>query len=170
MTKFLVCRMLHQLFGGLAVLLLLASVVLVGCTLDFLNAKPANEIKPPLPPKVDLYAGWRVFQDKCSRCHGVMGTGSDNAPDLLPIVREMNARQFTELVLKRYKLGGNVPPGSKNMTTLDEQIEEIIRRKERPIEMPAWQEEPSVNAHILDLYAYLFARTEGKFSADHPSK
>mgnify|MGYP000249239897 CR=1 FL=1 len=46
---------------------------------------------------------------------------------------------------------------------------EIMRRSEAPIEMPLWQSEPAVNAHILDLYTYLAARSEGKIGVERPS-
>jgi hypothetical protein len=34
--------------------------------------------------------------------------------------------------------------------------------------MPAWQGEPVVNAHVMDLYAYLSARSEGRLAAGRP--
>jgi hypothetical protein len=139
-----------------------------GCSVNFLNVKPAQELKAPQAPAANLYSGWRVFQDKCSSCHGSAATGSDKAPNLLPIVKEMNARQFAELVLKRYDLSSGVPSGLQDRTTFEARIEEILRGAEPAIEMPAWQGEPSVNAHILDLYGYLSARVEGKFGADRP--
>jgi hypothetical protein len=45
----------------LLTLLLTFSALLVGCTMEFINAKPARELKPPPPLEGDLYAGWRVF-------------------------------------------------------------------------------------------------------------
>jgi hypothetical protein len=43
-----------------------------------------------------------------------------------------------------------------------------MRRDEVPVEMPAWQSEPVVNAHIIDLYAYLSARADGKLDVGRP--
>jgi hypothetical protein len=136
--------------------------------MEFLNAKPARELKPPPPLEGDLYAGWRVFQDKCSSCHGEAATGGERAPDLRPIVIDMNARRFTELVLKRYDLGGGLGQGSASESTIDTRIEDILRLKDPPIEMPAWQGVPAVNAHILDLYSYLSARADGRLGAGRP--
>jgi hypothetical protein len=96
--------------------------------------------------------------------------GSNQAPNLLPIVRNMTARHFAEMVLKRYDLGNGLVQGSEKKSTTDAYIDDILVRKEPPIEMPAWQGEPTVNAHILDLYAYLTARSEGKFSTEPPTK
>ena len=150
------------------VLLLMAIPIgITGCQTEFINAKPAHELNPP-PPASNLYAGWRVFQDKCASCHGVAATGGERAPDLLPIVRDMSARRFAALVLQRYDLGNGLAAGSKDQSTIDTRIEEILRRSEPPVEMPAWQGEPAVHAHILDLHAYLSARADGKFSTERP--
>jgi hypothetical protein len=35
--------------------------------------------------------------------------------------------------------------------------------------MPAWQDEPPVKAHIMDLYAYLSARADGRQGTGQPS-
>jgi hypothetical protein len=35
--------------------------------------------------------------------------------------------------------------------------------------MPAWQGEPRVTAHIVDLYAYLSARAQGTQGPDRPA-
>ena len=151
------------------VLLAALPLLIVGCSMEFINARPARELHPP-PVAVNLYAGWRVFQAKCSHCHGMSAKGSNQAPNLLPIVRNMTARHFAEMVLKRYDLGNGLVQGSEKKSTTDFYIDDILVRKEPPIEMPAWQGEPTVNAHILDLYAYLTARSEGKFSTEPPTQ
>ncbi len=153
------------------VLLVTLPMLIAGCSMEFINARPARELHPP-PIAVNLYAGWRVFQAKCSQCHGTSAKGSEQAPNLLPIVRTMSAKHFAEMVLKRYDLGNGLEnglvQGSEKKSTTDSYIDDILNRKEPPIAMPAWQGEPTVNAHILDLYAYLTARAEGKFSTERP--
>jgi len=151
------------------VLLAALPLLIVGCSMEFINARPARELHPP-PVAVNLYAGWRVFQAKCSNCHGESAKGSDKAPNLLPIVRTMSSRHFAEMVLKRYDLGNELVQGSEKKSTTDSYIDDILNRKEPPIAMPALQGEPTVNAHILDLYAYLTARAEGKFNSEHPTQ
>lgn len=151
-------------------MLMATPLLLPGCTLELANTQPAREIRTPVPAEGDLYAGWRVFQDKCASCHGMAAVGGDRAPDLLGKIRELNPRQFAALVLKRYDLGSGVARGSQDSSTLETRVDEIMRRDEAPIEMPAWQSEPAVNAHILDLYAYLAARAEGKLGVDRPSR
>jgi hypothetical protein len=151
-------------------LLLIFSALLVGCKMEFINARPARELKPPPLLEGDLYAGWRVFQSKCASCHGTAATGGNRAPDLLPLVREMSARHFAELVLKRYDLGNGLGKSTSNQSTVDTRIDDILRLKEPPIEMPAWQGEPAVNAHILDLYSYLIARADGRLATGRPPR
>lgn len=147
--------------------MLLMLLLTAGCKVDFLNSRPVRELNPPA--KVgNLYAGWRVFQDKCASCHGMAATGGEQAPDLLPIVRGMNLQQFTAIVLKRYDLASGVSRKSQEKTTVETRIEEIMRGDEAPIEMPTWQGEPAVNAHILDLYSYLSARADGSIGIGRP--
>ena len=155
------------------ILLAALQLLIVGCSMEFINSRPARALQPA-PVAVNLYAGWRVFQAKCSQCHGTSAKGSEQAPNLLPIVRTMSARHFSEMVLKRYDLGnglGNgLSQGSETKSTTESYIDDILNRKEPAITMPAWQGEPTVNAHILDLYAYLTARAEGKFSTERPAQ
>lgn len=168
MTKPMTCLTRKQTLRTNFLFALVISMLLASCSLDFINAKPARDIKSPPQPKGDMYAGWRVFQDKCSSCHGNNATGGDSAPDLLPIVHNMNAQHFSELVLNRYDLEIGIRKKSANPSTIDEQINEIMRRSEPPIEMPAWQGNPAVSAHILDLYIYLSARAEGQLGTQRP--
>ncbi len=159
----------HLGLALLLALLLALPLVLAGCAMEFLNARSARELNPPAP-SVNLYAGWRVFQDKCASCHGITANGGERAPDLLPVVRTINGRQFAELVLKRYDLGNSAAQGTSDQSTLNTRIEEILRYNETPMAMPAWQGEPAVNAHVLDLYAYLSARAEGKLGLGRPPR
>ena len=169
MMKTTSCFNGKQLSSALILLVLSISILVTSCSAELINAKAARELaSPPSEQSGNLYAGWRVFQDKCAICHGTTSRGGDYAPDLLPIVSNMNARQFIELVLKRYDLGIGIHQGPQDKTTLETRIEEVMRGSEPAIEMPAWQGEPTVNAHVLDLYAYLSARAEGKIGAERP--
>ncbi len=169
-SDFLEHTMIRKTSNSSISVLLFTAILLSGCALEFANTRAAREIRAPLLPKGDLYAGWRVFQDKCSSCHGMAATGGNRAPDLLPKIRETNPRKFAALVLKRYDLGSGAARGSQDPSTLEKSIDEIMRRDEAPVEMPAWQSEPAVNAHIIDLYAYLSARSEGKLGTERPQR
>ena len=48
-------------------------------------------------------------------------------------------------------------------------IDDVLQRQSTALPMPAWQGEPKVDAHIVDLYAYLAARAEGTQGPGRPS-
>ena len=146
-----------------------SALVLAGCAVEWQNRQAAQEMAELSKPPGSVYLGWRVFQDRCARCHGPAATGSANAPDLLPRVREMGSRQFVSLVLQRYDLTQPATQAGSGAAPGEAQVEVIMQRKEAPLSMPAWQGEPRVNAHILDLYAYLSARAQGTQGPDRPA-
>ena len=51
------------------------ALVLAGCTVELLNTQPAREVAELAQPPGSVYAGWRVFQDRCAQCHGPQGEG-----------------------------------------------------------------------------------------------
>lgn len=154
--------------GWLCGVALAAALGLAGCALEVQNTKPAQEIARLAKPPGSVYTGWRVFQDKCAACHGPAANGGSGGPDLLPKVREMGPRHFVGLVLNRYDW--TLPPGKAGTGAVREAlIDDIVQRKEGMLTMPAWQAEPSVNAHIMDLFAYLSARAEGVQGPNRPS-
>jgi hypothetical protein len=88
--------------------------------------------------------------------------GTAGAPDLLPRVREMGPRRFAGLVLARYDW--NLPDGDREAMT-----EQLLQGRRALLTMPAWQGEPRVDTHIMDLYAYLSARAEGRLGTGRPT-
>ncbi|MBL8347701.1 MAG: hypothetical protein JNN03_19850 [Rubrivivax sp.] len=48
------------------------------------------------------------------------------------------------------------------------QAEDIVQRRDRPLAMPAWQGEPRVSTHVLDLNAYLAACADGGQGTGRP--
>lgn len=152
------------LWGGALLLLALA-----GCNaVEIQNRQPLAEVKHASQPTGTVYAGWRVFQDKCARCHGLEATGTPAAPNLLPRVRDMGPQRFVDWVLKRYDW--NLPADQAMATgaARDTLIDETVQGRGVAISMPAWQGEPRVTAHIMDLYAYLSARADGSQAAGRP--
>ena len=147
-----------------------ATVFLGGCAVEVENAKPAQALaQQPLPPG-SVHLGWRVFQERCASCHGPAALGGSGIPNLLPLVREMTQRQFIGLVLYRYDW---VIASDKNRLDSDSRgtlVESVIQGKEGQITMPAWQGEPVVKAHIMDLYAYLTARAQGTLGVGRPDQ
>lgn len=150
---------------------LVASVLLLaGCAVELQNTQAAQQVAAASKPPGSVYAGWRVFQDKCAGCHGSAATGTAGGPDLLPRVRGMGSRRFVNLVLNRYDWSLPAAQAGTENAAREALIEQIVQRKEGALTMPAWQGEPRVSAHIVDLYAYLSARAEGSQGPDRPSR
>lgn len=145
---------------------LAAALLLAGCAVEWENPKAARQVAQESQPPGSVHLGWRVFQDRCARCHGADATGSANAPDLLPRVRGLSSRQFVSLVLLRYD--ATLQGSGARTAPSESQVEVVMQRQEQPLSMPAWQDEPRVNAHILDLYAYLSARADGRQGVGRP--
>lgn len=150
--------------GGLLTL----SALLAGCAVEVENRQAAAEVQKLSTPPGSVYTGWRVFQGKCASCHGPAATGTALAPDLTQRVRELGPKQFVGLVLQRYDWTRPGQPAAGS-TNLEAMVEEIMQRQGAVIQMPAWNGEPEVNAHIMDLYAYLSARAEGSQGPGRPA-
>lgn len=121
------------------------------------------------------YAGWRLFHTACHGCHGVGGVGTDLAPNLVERVGNLTPRAFATKVLTSYRI---VPPlrgaASDDAAALRAAMLEDIMRRERgtgpQVVMPAWEGDPRVNPHVLDLYAYLSARADGQLGPGEPRR
>lgn len=139
-----------------------------GCALEVENLQAAQEVSKVAQAPGSVYVGWRVFQDKCAACHGPAALGTGRGPNLLPKMRDMGPRQFVGWVLNRYDL--NLPPDQTRSTgaARDALIDDLLQRRSFVLAMPAWQSEPRVNAHIIDLFAYLSARAQGQQGPDRP--
>jgi len=148
----------------------MSALLLAGCAVEVQNRQAAQEVARLSKPPGSVYIGWRVFQDKCAGCHGSAATGAAGGPDLLPRVREMGSRQFVSLVLKRYDWNLPAAQASSEGAAREALIEDILQRKEDyMLMMPAWEGEPRVSAHIVDLYAYLSARAQDTQGPGRPA-
>ena len=151
-------------------LALAGALSLVGCAVEFENTKAAQELEQRARPPGSVYRGWRVFQDKCAGCHGSDAAGGlAGVPDLLVRVRGLGPRQFVDTLLTRYEW--TAPPAKPARSTPEREafIDDILQRRKGAITMPAWGSEPLVNAHVVDLYAYLSARSEGAQGPGRPA-
>jgi len=149
---------------------MLLAATLGGCAADVGGNRPgagsARQAELPGSP----YAGWRLFNDRCAGCHGVDAAGPAKMPGLLEHVREMGRQRFVHLVLERYDWSLPAAESGGEDAARIALVEEIMRRDEAPIQMPAWKDEPAVSAHILDLYAYLAARADGALPPGRPGR
>ncbi|MBL8383814.1 MAG: c-type cytochrome [Burkholderiales bacterium] len=121
------------------------------------------------------YAGWRIFHTTCHACHGVGGAGTDVAPNLVARIGNMTPRAFAAKVLASYRIvaPADAPPGDNGAATPDTMLEQIMRRERGAggrVIMPAWEDDARVNPHVLDIYAYLSARADGKLGAGEPRR
>ena len=99
--------------------------------------------------------------------------GTDLAPNLVERVKTLTPRAFATKVLTSYRI---VLPASEANTedrtaVREAMIEEVMRRERGAggqIIMPAWEADPKVNPHVLDLFAYLSARADGKLGPGEP--
>jgi mono/diheme cytochrome c family protein len=151
------------------VLALAGALSLAGCAVQIENTKAAQELEQRSRPPGSVYKGWRAFQDKCAGCHGSDAVGGlPGVPDLLVRVRGLGPRQFVDTLLTRYEW--TVPPAKPERSSPEREafIDDILQRRKGAITMPEWQAEPRVNAHVVDLYAYLSARSEGTQGPGRP--
>lgn len=158
--------------NNVAGIMLVCLAGLAGCAVEFENRKAAQELEQRSRPVGSAYLGWRVFEDKCARCHGSSGSGqrANDAPDLLARVRTLGPREFADLVLLRYEWASAGSPATGPMSAEREAyIDDLVQRRKGAVVMPAWQGEPRVTAHVIDIYAYLAARSEGTQGPGRPS-
>jgi cytochrome c553 len=125
--------------------------------------------------KVDrgTYTGWRLFHTTCHGCHGVDGVGTDVAPNLVERVKALTPRAFATKVLTSYRIVLQASETNRDdRSAVREALIEDVMRRERSgrgqIVMPAWEADPIVNPHVLDLFAYLSARADGKLGPGKP--
>jgi len=112
------------------------------------QAHAQGDIYHPAPRDTvssDVYNGWKVFQLNCARCHGEDATGTSFAPNLLLSVSSEGAVSTQELFLTTVCQG----------------------RKDKG--MPAWCELGLEIPKILQLYAYVKLRSDGKMGMGRPA-
>ena len=144
-----------------------------------LHAQPRAEPPPGdyrvIEGTVDLgtYTGWRLFHTTCYSCHGVDALGTDVAPNLVERVKAMTPRAFVSKVLTSYRI--TLPASETNTedrSSIREAMIEEVMRQERSarggVIMPAWEGDSKVRPHVLDLFAYLTARADGKLGPGRP--
>ena len=148
----------------------LAAILLTGCALELQNRQAAQVVAREAQPPGSTYVGWRVFQNKCAGCHAPDATGTANGPNLLTRVRDMDQRRFVSHVLKRYDWSQLANQPRSDGAAMDALVDSIIRRQDYPLNMPAMDGEPSVNAHLADLHAYLSARAYGTQGPGRPER
>lgn len=137
------------------------------------DAAPAPGTYRVVDGKVDwgTYAGWFTYHLSCHMCHGQDASGTDVAPDLRQSLKTMTPVAFANKVLARYRILGPSPGAAPDETSRESVINEVLqqRRGERGrVVMPVWLADPGMKPHVLDLYAYLKARSDGAIGTGRP--
>lgn len=146
-----------------------SALALSACSVEVQNRQAAQEVAQMAQPSGSVYKGWRIFQNKCVQCHGPAAQGTALGPDLLPRLSDMGPRRFVGVVLNRYDWTRPAEQASNDAQAMDKLIDKILQSQDAVVTMPAWQQEPVVNAHIMDLYAYLSARANGSQGTGRPT-
>jgi len=153
------------------------ALAFAACLPSAADEKPAGQESRPyrvVDGRVDeaTYLGWRAYHSACHACHGVDGTGTDVAPNLLERVKELSARDFTTKVLTSYRIAFESGEARADDPTAVRQafLEQVLRRERGELIMPAWADDSKVHPHVLDLYAYLRARSDGALGPGRPER
>ena len=144
------------------------------------NAVLAGESDDPPPGsyrvldgKVDpgTYTGWFVYHMACHTCHGEGAVDTGNAPDLRKSLKVLTRLEFTAKVLRSYRILSTPAESHKSETLRESVLDEVLRQQRGEwgrLAMPAWQDEKAMAPHILDLYAYLKARSDEAIGPEPP--
>jgi mono/diheme cytochrome c family protein len=120
------------------------------------------------------YAGWKLYHTACYVCHGVDGTGTGVAPNLVERIGSYTPRGFATKVLSSYRIVPMPDGGAADREAEREALLELLMKRERQLQgqplMPAWDVDDEVAPHVLDLYAYLSARAAGVLGPGKPKR
>lgn len=111
-----------------------------------------------------VFRGWVTYQIACGSCHGPDAIGIGLAPDLRQRLQTLPAAEFVRIVNARYR----VTLGLTESVFSDKQRESVLGEVGprapapggAPV-MPSWQSDAAIRERVLDLHAYLRARSEG---------
>lgn len=135
--------------------------------LQLKNTEPARQLaRQAEAPPGSLLAGWRVFQQRCASCHGPLADGAEGGANLLLRLQGMGPQRFVDLVLRRYD--DNTLPLGRGGTPREALVDDIVEGRSGSLQMPAWQGDPVTQAHVMDLYRYLSARSAGTLDSGRP--
>jgi mono/diheme cytochrome c family protein len=151
--------------------------MLFGLMLMLMSFGVSAEDTPPYSVQDGLvdqstYLGWRVFHSTCHGCHGVDATGTSVAPNLVERIKRLSARDFSTKVLSRYRItiSAQAASGDNKTELREEYLRQVMRRERGDVLMPAWEKDPNVKPHLLDIYAYLRARADGVLEPGRPER
>ncbi|MFO1319080.1 MAG: hypothetical protein U1F52_05660 [Burkholderiales bacterium] len=158
----------------LATLCTVAAALTAGIGAPLAADIPATGVYDIRGGKVDLgtYRGWLTYHIACHSCHGRDALTIGLAPDLTQSIRTMSRQAFASKVLARYRVNLGLTE-----SLFSETVRASVLAGAAPPEgsadtlpaMPAWQADAVVSARVLDLYAYLKARSDGALGPGRPA-
>ena len=83
----------------------------------------------------------------------------------------MTQAEFANKVLTRYRpfgTPGDAAPDEALRESVNEEVLQQRRGQAGRLEMPVWLADPGMKPHVLDLYAYLKARSDGAIGTGRP--
>jgi mono/diheme cytochrome c family protein len=95
--------------------------------------------------EANAYSGWKQYELNCARCHGEYGVGTSFAPALVASLKDQ----------------GTIPDQAAFVSVVCQ------GRKEKG--MPSWCELGLEMDKIMNMYAYLKLRADGKVHAGRPA-
>ncbi|MFN0317159.1 MAG: hypothetical protein ACKVQA_19235 [Burkholderiales bacterium] len=145
----------------------------------FAGISCAAEREPPpgtyqvVDGRVDqgTYEGWLTYHTACHICHGPDAIGSDIAPNLRYSLKAMTQSEFANKVLTRYRIFIGPTDSMSSEAWRQSVLDEVIRQRRGQrgtVAMPAWQSNPGIKPHVLDLFAYLKARSDEAIGPGRP--
>ena len=147
-----------------------AAVVALGGTAGSIAPKPYQIVGG----KVDsaTYRGWQVYHSSCHTCHGVDATGTTVAPSLVERLQYLSEHDFAIKVITSYRivLDSQSAQADDSTAVREAMAAEVMKREHGELVMPAWQNDPTVRPHLIDLYAYLKARSDGALGTGKPRR
>lgn len=154
----------------IAAVIALTATVLAGATEDSPPSAGSYRVKDG---RVDIgtYRGWLTYQIACRSCHGPDATGSRIAPDLRRSLATMNMAEFSNKVRTRYRVSLGLTESLLSDPARQAALAEIERQTRgewKDAVMPAWQSDAAIDERVLDLHAYLRARSEGALGPGQP--
>jgi hypothetical protein len=165
--------MYNSFYVAAGLLILLAGAFLVSGVAQGAEPEPGTYRIEKGRVDRNTYLGWKLFHTTCFTCHGRDATGTDLAPNLTERIKFISPRDFATKVMTSYRIivpSGDMA-GNESSGYRDAVIEEVMRKQrgeKGTVTMPAWESNPTVKPHILDLYAYLTARADGALGPGKP--
>ncbi len=115
------------------------------------------------------FMGYNAYHNACVRCHGVGGSGTDIAPNLVESVSRLSPAKFRLKVLHAYAMKFTPNDWTQMENAMLEQIRKQQQRDSGELEtMPKWKNNPMIKENVGNIYRYLKARADEVIGADKP--